>query len=141
MTVATLHPDLRAGVRAVLATCVGLPTGRAWEGRSYYPDPKTAFLEELLRPISSEHRSLGPGGTVQHLTTSNLTLRYPAGAGTLAVEAAAGALLAAFQPGRRITYGSTVGIVQRAERRPLIGETDWLSCTVIVSILAWTVTP
>lgn len=115
-----------------------LPSGRAWEGRSFEPVLGSPFISETMSPIYSEPRGLGVGGTIAHKITGNFTLHYPAGKGTAAIERMAGALLELFKPGTPLIYGQTSGVVQQAERRPLLVDADWISCPVVVSAVAYT---
>lgn len=138
--VATIHPDLRAACRAKLLATAGLPAAIAWEGEVMEDGFDGPFIREAFRPIFSQRRALGQGGTMQHRCTFNLTLHYPAGEGTLAIETAAGLILQAFAPGLSLTYGTATCLVQSAERMGLGQDPGYLSCPVIITLTAYTVT-
>lgn len=130
-----LATNAAAAGRRLLA---GLPQGRAWEGTEFLPQTGQPWLRESFRPLSSEVRSLGVGGTIAHTMTGNLSLFYPSRRGTLAVERMAGAVVDLFAPGTALTYGGNSGVVLRCERQPLVQEPDWVSAPVIVSVTAYT---
>ena len=136
--VATIHSDMRAAFRTKRQDIVGLPNLVAWEGRPFPSGVTIPYIRESFRPLSSLVRALGRGGTIQHRMTANLSIFYPAGKGTLEIDTAAGLLLAGFAPGTALTYGGAAGTVMQAERAPLLQETDWLSCPVTITILAYT---
>lgn len=138
--IATIHPDLRAACRAKLLAVAGLPTQIAWEGEGVDAGFTGPYIREAFRPIFSARRALGAGGTIEHRCTFNLTLFYPAGRGTLDVEAAAGLILAAFEPGTSLVYGTAKGLVLQAERRGLVQEPDYLNCPIIITLVAHTTT-
>lgn len=134
----TIHADMRAAFRARLRTIAGLPSLVAWEGRRFTATAGQPFVRESFRPITSVPRAVGRGGTIAHRINGILTLFFPSGDGTLAIEEAAGLILAGFAPGTSLVHGSAAGSVQQAERGALMVEPDWLSCPVTVSILAYT---
>lgn len=136
--VATIHSDMRAAFRAKLQSIAGLPSAVAWEGRPFDGRLTAPYIRESFRPLASTVRALGQGGTIQHRMTGNLSVFYPAGKGTLEVETAAGLLLEGFAPGTALVYGVAKGVVMQAERAPLVQETDWLSCPVTITIIAYT---
>lgn len=136
--VATIHSDMRAAFRAKLQSIEGLPSEIVWEGRPGTPNVSTPFIRESFRALSSQVRALGQGGTIAHRMTGNLSIFYPSGKGTLDVERAAGLLLQGFAPGTALIYGDAKGIVMQAERAPLLQETDYLSCPVTITIIAYT---
>lgn len=136
MTAATVHQNLRAAVRANLLEVSGLPKA-AWEGIAFN-DNGEPFIRESFRPIASTLVSIGSGSTIRHRIDVLLTLFYPSGDGTVAIEAMASALLSKFSPQTRLSYGGDEGMVMGAERRPILTEPDWLSLTVTISIHAYT---
>lgn len=136
--IATIHANLRAAFRQKLGTVSGLPAQIAWEGRPFTPTIGQAFMRESFRPIYSQPRAIGVGGTIQHRMTGNLTLFYPAGKGTVEIEQAAGAILAAFAPGTSLTYGGASCVVLQAERAPLLQEADYIGCPVTITLQAYT---
>lgn len=136
--VATIHSDMRAAFREQLLAIPGIPTEVAWEGRPYDPKVGTPFIRESFRALASSVRALGRGGTIAHRMTGNLSIFFPAGRGTLGVETAAGLLLKGFAPGTALVYGGASGVVMQAERAPLVQETDWISCPVTITIVAYT---
>ncbi|CAB4122354.1 Protein of unknown function DUF4128 [uncultured Caudovirales phage] len=138
--IATVHSDLRSAFRARLQAINGLPSGRAWEGRSYAPQIGTPFIRESFRPISSTVRAVGIGGLIAHKMTGNLNLFFPAGKGTADVEQAAGLILAAFAPGTSLVYGPSSGVILQAERSPILQEPDWISVPLTITVYAYTVT-
>lgn len=138
-TVMTVDRALTAeGAAAGRRVVAGLPQGREWEGTEFIPQTGQPWVRERFRPLVSQPRALGAGGTVQHTMTGNLSLFYPARRGTLAVERMAGAVLDLFAPGTALAYGGNSGFVQQCERQPLVQEPDWLSAPVIVSVTAYT---
>jgi hypothetical protein len=139
MTADRIHKDLRAAWRAHLLTVTGLPSAWAWEARAFTPVIGTPWTREAFRPITSKPRALGTGGTIAHRCTGNLSLFFPSGNGTTAIDDAAGQILAAFKPGTPLVYGIAKGTVLEAERAGLITEPDWVSCPVIITITAYSV--
>lgn len=136
--VATIHSDMRAAFREQLLSIPGIPTAVAWEGRPFDPKTSEPFIRESFRALASQVRALGTGGTIAHRMTGNLSVFFPAGRGTVGVEAAAGLLLQGFAPGTALVYGDAKGIVMQAERAPLMQEPDWISCPVTITIVAYT---
>lgn len=139
MSAATIHSNMRAAFRAALLQVAGLPpqANFAWEGRVYRPRTGTPYIRESFRSISSRPRALGAGGTIEHRMMGNLVLVYPP-TQLAEVEAAAGALLLAFRPGRSLVYQGASGFVMASERGGLISEPDWLSCPVTIEVTAYT---
>lgn len=138
MTVATFHKNLRSAIRDKLLTQTGLPA-QAWEGRAYQPVKGTPYVSESVRAISSEVRAIGLGGTIAHRITANFTFHYPAGKGTSPVETMAGNVMALFRPGTILSYGDDSAVVQQAERTSVSQEADWISITVIITAVGYTV--
>lgn len=138
MSIATLHPDVRAAFRARLQALPGLVTDRAWEGRPFTPTKGTPWLRETMRPISSQVRGVGRGGIVEHRLVGAVTLFWPAGEPLVDMEAQAGAILESFEPGVRLSHGSNVATIVQGERSPIVQEPDWQSCTVTITLRAHT---
>ena len=134
---ATIHPDLRAAFRTKLLTLPDLPEV-AWEGREYADHIGTPFIREQFRPVYSRIAAIGYGSTLEHKMTGNLTLFYPAKKGTAALDAMAGALFTLFLPGQSLVYGESAGTISNTERSAALQEPNWLSCTVTVTITAFT---
>lgn len=132
---AVLTNEAAGGVRQI---AVGLPAGRAWEGRPFSPVIGRPYFSELMIPINSDVRALGLGGTIAHNVSANLTLRYPSGKGTAAIERMAGAFMELFRPGTAMSYGGTSVTILQAERRALIADVDWVSCPVIIDAVSYT---
>jgi hypothetical protein len=122
---------------AAITVALGLPQGRAWEGRFYSPVVGQPYFSETLLPISSSVRGIGPNGTIEHVVSAGLVLHYPSGVGTLAIEKMAGNLMELFRPGTSLVYGPTSGFVSQVERRPLLTEAEWISCPVTVTATAF----
>lgn len=134
---ATIHADMRAAFREKLLAVSDLPEV-AWEGREYADQIGTPFIREQFRPVYSRVSAVGYGSTLEHKMTGNLTLFYPAKRGTVPIDAMAGAIFAAFLPGQSIVYGNGSGTISNTERSALLQEPNWLSCTVTVTITAFT---
>lgn len=130
---------MRAGLRQALIAITALPAAKQWEGRFADMARGTPFVSESVRPVSSVVRALGLGGTIAHTINATFTLHYPADTGTSQIEAAAGALMQAFRPGTSVVYGTSKGIVQSAERGPLLQQPDWINCPVTITVVAHTV--
>lgn len=139
MTVATFHTSVRSGWRQALMSVDGIPAAVAWEARHFEPVVGTPWIRETFRPVTSAVRALGAGGTVSHRMLAVATLFYPAGQGTAAIEAAAGALLAGIPPARSIVHSGVAAMVLQAERGPLISEPDWISCPVSFTLVGHSV--
>lgn len=138
-TAAAIHGDMRAAFREKLLTLSGLPE-IAWEGREFADQLGVPFIREQFRPVYSRIAAVGYGSTLEHRMTGNLTLFYPAKRGTVAIDAMAGALFTLFLPGQSLVYGSCAGVISNTERSALTQEPNWLSCTVTVTITAFTAT-
>ena len=138
MSASTVHSDLRASIRQSLLTVANLPE-QQWEGREFTATKGTAYVTESLRPLSSEVRAIGPGGTIAHTVNASFTLHYPANAGTVDIEQMAGVLMLHFCPGTSLVYGSTKGVVQQVQRGSLTQEPDWINCAVTFTAVAYTV--
>lgn len=136
--VATVHPDIRAAFRQALLGIPGLPTVWAWEGERFTPENGTAWIRERMRPLSSERRGLGQGGQTAHHVVCEATPFFPSGKGTLAVEQAAGLVMARFLEGTPLLYGQTKARVMQIERAPAVHEPDWVSVPVKATLLAFT---
>lgn len=137
MSATTVHADLRAAFRAALIAVPNVPA-QQWEGRNYTPIRGTPYVSESVRPISSEVRAVGPGGTIAHTVNASFTLHYPANEGTLAIEEMAGSLLETFRPGSSLVYGTSKGVVLKTERASLTQEPDWINCAITVTAVAYT---
>lgn len=137
MSAASFHVKLRAGVRQRLQALTGLPPV-AWQGREFAPVKGQAFIAESFTPVSSLVRGTGLGGYIAHTVSATFRLNYPTNAGTVAMETMAGALLQHFRPGTSITYDGISGLVLQAERAGFTQEPDWLSSTVIVTLIGHT---
>lgn len=137
MSAITIHGDMRAASRALVLAIAGLPD-QQWEGRDYSPTKGTPYVSESFRPIASDVRATGVGGTIAHSMNSSFTLHYPSNAGTLAIEAMAGAIMEAFRPGTALSYSTSSGVVLKAERGPLLQEPDWINCSITINIVAYT---
>lgn len=138
MTVATFHANMRAAVRERLVSLAGMPVV-AWEGRAFQPVKGTPYISESVRAVSSTVRALGVGGNIAHTVTASFRLHYPAGKGTQAIDATAGALLAHFRPGTVLAYSADSAVVQQAERTGNEIEPDWINATVIITFIGHTV--
>ena len=134
---ATIHADMRAAFREKLLAVSGLPDV-AWEGREFSDQVGVPFVREQFRPVYSRVSAVGYGSTLEHRMTGNLTLFYPAKKGTAAIDAMAGELFMTFLPGQSLVYGSGAGTISNTERSALTQEPNWLSCTVTVTITAFT---
>jgi len=134
---ATIHADMRAALREKLLTLTDLPEV-AWEGREYADEIGTPFVREQFRPVYSRVSSVGYGSTLEHRMTGNLTLFYPAKKGTAALDAMAGKIFTLFLPGQSLVYGGSSGTIQNTERNAVLQEPNWISCTVTVTITAFT---
>lgn len=134
---ATIHADMRAAFREKLLTLPGLPEV-AWEGREYSDQIGTPFVREQFRPVYSRIAAVGYGSTLEHRMTGNLTLFYPAKRGTVPIDGMAGALFTLFLPGQSLVYGASAGTISNTERSALMQEPNWLSCTVTVTVTAFT---
>lgn len=138
-TAAAIHGDMRAAFREKLLTLPDLPE-IAWEGREFADQLGVPFIREQFRPIFSRIAAVGYGSTLEHRMTGNLTLFYPAKKGTVAIDTMAGALFTLFLPGQSLVHGSCAGVISNTERSALTQEPNWLSCTVTVTITAFTAT-
>lgn len=138
--IATLHADIRAAFRAALLTVPNLPANVIWEGREGTTTTGQPFMRESVTPIFSDPRALGMGGTIQHRILCRAQVFYPAGDGTVAVEAAAGEILAAFRPGSVLVYGGNAGTVFKAERAQILTEAAFISITVTITVTAYSAT-
>lgn len=136
-TAASIHADMRAGFREKLLSLPDLPEV-AWEGREYADKIGTPFIREQFRPVYSRISAVGYGSTLEHKMTGNLTLFYPTKRGTVPIDEMAGALFTLFLPGQSIVYGECAGTISNTERSALTQEPNWLSCTVTVTITAFT---
>lgn len=134
---ATIHADMRAAFREKLLTLPDLPEV-AWEGREYLDKAGTPFIREQFRPVFSRVSAVGYGGTIEHRMTGNLTLFYPTKKGTMALDAMAGSIFTLFLPGQSLVYGESAGVISNTERNAVLQEPKWLSCTVTVTITAFT---
>jgi hypothetical protein len=130
-TTLTLDKSLTtASAGPAVTLSVGLPQGRAWEGFKYAPTVGQPFIEESFRPIDSRKIAVGPTGYIMHEFYAALSLSYPQGHGTLAVEKMAGAIRAALRPSQTLVYGADAGMIDRAARSPLVIDADWLRCPI-----------
>ena len=134
---ATIHADMRAAFREKLTALADLPD-IAWEGREFADHAGFPFIREQLRPVFSRVAAVGYGSTIEHRMVGNLTLFFPTKKGTLEIDQMAGSLFIAFLPGQSLVYGSSSGTIMNTERSPLLQEPNWLSCTVSVTITAFT---
>lgn len=134
---ATIHADMRAAFRQKLLSLPALPEV-AWEGRDYLDRAGVPFIREQFRPIYSRIAAIGYGSTIEHKMSGNLTLFYPAKKGTLELDAMAGQLFTLFLPGQSLVYGDSAGTISNTERSAGLQEPKWLSCTVTVTITAFT---
>lgn len=139
MSAASVHSNIRAGLRQALLAISGLPSEKQWEGRVSDAAIGKPFVSESVRPVSSVVRAAGLGGTIAHTINATFTLHYPANSGTTQIESSAGALMQAFRPGTSVVYGNSKGTIQSAERGPLLQQPDWINCPVTITVVAYTV--
>ena len=140
MSLATVHPNIRAAARQVILATAGLPASKFWEGEAFSTTLGQAYLLENVAPVGSVPRATGSAGTIAHTIAVRATLGFPAGKGTLPIEQAVAALMVAFAPGSWLTYGGDSGVIQKCERTSLRQEPDWISCTVTATVVAYTLT-
>jgi len=133
----TIHAELRAAFRERLMSLDDLPE-IAWEGKEYTDTVGRAFIREQFRPVYSRISAIGYGSTLEHKMTGNLTLFYPPKKGTLPIDTMAGRLFMLFLPGQSLIYLDSSGTISNTERSALNQEPNWLSCTVTVTITAFT---
>ena len=136
---ATVRIDMRSAWREALLAISGLPEQWAWEGHPFTPIVGVAFARESFRPIFSRVAALGAGGTIAHRFMGGLTVIYPASAGVLAAETAAGLAVAALRPGRALTRGTCSGVITEASSAAVIVEPAWLTVPVNITLTAYTV--
>lgn len=136
---ATIHADMRAALREKLLTLSDLPEV-AWEGREFNDQLGTPFIREQFRPVSSRVSAIGYGSTIEHRMVGNFTLFFPAKKGTIAIDDLAGRIFTLLLPGQSLVHGGSAGTIQNTERNALMQEPNWLSCTVSVTIMAFTAT-
>ena len=134
----SVHTNIRAAARQLVLDTAGLPAAKFWEGERFSTTLGVPYLQEQVSAISDVVRAVGPGGNIAHTIAVRLTLGFPAGKGTLAVESAADLLMAAFRPGGSLAYGADSGVIQQCERSSLRQEPDWISCTVTATVVAYT---
>lgn len=134
---ASIHADMRAAFREKLLTLSDLPE-LAWEGREYLDKAGVPFIREQFRPVYSRVSAIGYGSTIEHKMTGNLTLFYPAKKGTIALDEKAGEIFTLFLPGQSLVYGESAGTIMNTERSAGLQEPKWISCTVTITITAFT---
>ena len=118
---------------------VKLPRDIAWEGIAFAPTAGRPHVVESFRPVGSLKRSVGRGGAIEHRTRASFLLTYPAQRGTLAIERMAGALMKHFEPGAvTLSRAGVQGSIQNVDRTPLMFDGGWVTCSVGVEILSWT---
>lgn len=135
----TIHAELRAAFREKLLTLVDLPE-IAWEGKEYTDTVGKPFIREQFRPVYSRVSAIGYAGTIEHKMVGTLTLFYPTKKGTVPIDTMAGRLFMLFLPGQSLVYLNSSGTISNTERSGLNQEPNWLSCTVTVTITAFTAT-
>lgn len=133
----TIHENMRAAFRSALLEIDKLPV-QHWEGKQFFPIKGTPYVSETFRPISSIPRATGIGGTIAHTMTGNFILHYPANEGTVDLERMAAKIMDKFFPGSTLSYGGEAGVVTQSERGPLLQEPDWVNCTLVVTLVAYT---
>lgn len=144
MTLATVHPKLRSAFRERLLTLSDpdFAANRvAWEGVTFNPANNTPYFAESFRAGPSRRTSFANGagsGTVEHIIEASVTLFFPDGSGTLAIERCAGAVMALFAPGVRLTYSGVSAVIRDVERSALYDDGGRIGCAVTASILAFT---
>lgn len=114
-----------------------IPAQRAWEGAQFRPGAQP-YVAEVVQPVSTERRSMGPTGLLEHRILGAFNLFYPRLGTTLAIERMAGAVLDAFRPGTSITRNGVGGRIERASRTPVMADGEWLSCAVTATALIYT---
>lgn len=134
---ATIHSDMRAALREKLLTLTDLPEV-AWEGREFLDEVGTPFIREQFRPVYSRVSAIGYGSTLEHRMTGNLTVFYPSKKGTATLDTMAGSIFTLFLPGQSLVYGDSAGTITNTERNAVLQEPKWISCTVTVTITAFT---
>lgn len=134
---ATIHADLRAAFRTKLTAMEDLPDV-AWEGREFADQIGVPYIRESFRRIYSRVSAIGYASTIEHRMVANMTLFFPAKKGTLDIDTLAGRLFSAFLPGQSLVYGASSGTIMNTEQSALLQEPNWISCTVSVTITAFT---
>jgi hypothetical protein len=108
----------------------------AYEAEVYDPISGQPFIREVMQTVGRE--VLGLGGVNEDTLLATATLFYPAGRGTIGVESMAGRLVERFKAGTVLAYGGDGGKVIRCEPSPLNSEPDWVSISVMATVVAWT---
>ena len=126
--------DVLAIGNAEVTVSVELPPP-AWEGELYEPASGLPYVAEAVRFTD---RSPSPmGGVIRSKILATATLFYPAGQGTLGIESMAGRVSDQFRPGVVLSRGASAGMVQKCDQTQLLQESEWISCSVTASVIAW----
>lgn len=133
---ATMHKELRAGLRQTITGLSGLPE-MAWQGRPFTETVGTAFIREKYMPIYSRKASVGKSSVLAHRIVYLLTLFYPANSGTNDMDEMAGALMKLLEPGTSIAYGTSDAKVEEVEQKDNGQEPNWISCTITTTLAAY----
>lgn len=143
MGLATVHANLRAAFRTRLLTLsdVDFSANRvAWEGKKFFPTDGVPYFAESFRAVASRRIAFtgGVGGTIAHNIQASVTLFFPDDAGTIAIERAAGAVMALFRPGVALSYGGDAATIADVTRSAIYDDGSRIACAVNVSIPAYT---
>lgn len=112
-----------------------LPQGRAWEGFDFFPVDGKPYVAESFR---SNGANAYLADTATHMLEATLTLFYPKNKGTLAIERMAGAAMAHFKRGTRLTYGADAATINNVERSSLYDDGARMACAVTAKLFGFT---
>lgn len=146
MGLATIDASLRAACRTKFITLVDadFATDRiAWEGDDdFEPSAANAYFAESFRAGPKRYMSVGnangTGGSVLHPFDLTITLFFPKGKGTIALERCAGAVMALFRPGTVLTNSGEGAIVNNVTRSAVYQDGNRIACAVTASMNAFT---
>lgn len=129
----SLFQDIRGALTTQANTATGLPSSRAYEGVPFNPVTGAAYVAYTLIPTQERPSSLGQAGLTLRQGLFQISLFYPAGSGTGAMESVADAVKNVFVAGNVVTQGTTNVRISYAERNaPIIAHPDFLQLVVTV---------
>lgn len=112
-----------------------LPQGRAWEGHDFFPADGRPYAAESFRANGANSYL---ADTAAHMLEGTVTFFYPKNKGTLAIERMAGAAMAHFKRGTRLTYGGDAATINNVERSSLYDDGARIACAVTAKLFGFT---
>lgn len=132
------YTDIRGALVSRLKTLPGLPSGVVWDNVPFTPTLGSAYYRVALLPAEPSQAALGDDGANEQTGIFQVSLCFPAGTGTKALQGAIDALCSHFKRGTQLVYNTQEVRVTKTWAGNLMQETDWVVIPVSIRYYAQT---